>query len=464
MIIQKHNLIDIPKDNIFKNDKLERKSIIENLSPIIDNTNEPFILAIDAKWGNGKTTFINLWRAYLNQTYGIQSIYLNAWEIDYSSDPLIVILGELNNYIRNNYSSSDDIKDKFDNVKQIGAKIIKKSLPAFAKGMTNGLLDLDSGIENAISAFSENIAKELIEKFSEEKESINAFKENINILIENIGDSKPFIFFIDELDRCRPLFAIHLLERIKHLLETPGLIFVFSIDKSQLIQTIKSQYGNIDGDSYLKRFFDLEYKLPEPNKDQFCDYLNSFYNWDNLLQTKIIDGFRHKVNHLEMIKYLSKSLDLSLREIEKIFLYTDLIYKSLPERAYEVLLRLIIFLITIKIKDSKLYEELIQKHQKPEYFIEKLINNSITNGYGDTPSIAIFIEALIYLITLTDQELQTFKKELKEKIQVLPDNAKEKYNLEWLMQLLEHKVNYRIDLKNLIQLIIKKIEFIENFS
>ena len=119
MMIKKHS---------FSNDKLNRKEEIENLSHLIQSTKEPCTLAINGNWGAGKTTFIQLWKAYLEKEYQIKSIYFNAWEDDYSKEPLISILGEINNYITNNFKNQNDIKNKFDTVKEIGGRHTKKRI------------------------------------------------------------------------------------------------------------------------------------------------------------------------------------------------------------------------------------------------------------------------------------------------------------------------------------------------
>ena len=73
----------------------------------------------------------------------------------------------------------------------------------------------------------------------------------------------PMFVFIDELDRCRPSFAIELLEGVKHLFGIQGVCFVVSTNMAQLSESIKAVYGSgFDGYGYLKRFFDVEYSLP----------------------------------------------------------------------------------------------------------------------------------------------------------------------------------------------------------
>ena len=85
--------------------------------------------------------------------------------------------------------------------------------------------------------------------------------------INGSNREKTVIIFVDELDRCRPSYAIELLERIKHLFNIGGLVFVLALDREQLGHSIKAVYGNgIDSDGYLRRFVDFEYQLKNPEK------------------------------------------------------------------------------------------------------------------------------------------------------------------------------------------------------
>ena len=80
------------------------------------------------------------------------------------------------------------------------------------------------------------------------------------------------IFIIDELDRCRPTFAIELLERVKHIFDVPNMVFVFGINRDELCSSLKSN-GAIDTDVYLRRFFDMEFTLPEVDSEVFGRHL-----------------------------------------------------------------------------------------------------------------------------------------------------------------------------------------------
>ncbi|MPM78413.1 hypothetical protein SDC9_125424 [bioreactor metagenome] len=111
---------------------------------------------------------------------------------------------------------------------------------------------------------------------------IDEFKSAISHILElltNEGQTAlPMFVFIDELDRCRPSFAIAMLEGIKHLFDIPGVCFVVSTNLSQLSEAVKAVYGpSFDGYSYLKRFFDAEYELPEAKGLAFAHMLLQGY-------------------------------------------------------------------------------------------------------------------------------------------------------------------------------------------
>ena len=358
-MIQKNKEINIPTDNIFINDQLDRENTIKNLSQLLVSTHEPFVLSVNASWGAGKTTFVKLWKAYLENKLGVHSIYFSAWEDDFSKEPLIAIMGELNSYIENNFPKEKNLHKQFDELKSVSGKIIKRGLPAFIKGATAGALDLDKGVESAIGAVTESVAKELIDSYDNDKAITIKFKELLHDIIEKIDSEKPLIIFIDELDRCRPLYAIELLERLKHIFGIEKLIFVLSIDKKQLSESIKSQYGNIDTENYLRRFIDLEFKLSNLKNKDFLLFLNEKYNFYEILNTKkyVHSGYYY------MDTLFNFSELLTLRETEHIFLRLNIIAKTI-EASYAIrgrfdtpddIFNLISFFLIIKEKLSEIY-------------------------------------------------------------------------------------------------------------
>jgi hypothetical protein len=124
------------------------------------------------------------------------------------------------------------------------------------------------------------------------------------------------LFVVDELDRCRPTFAIEVLERIKHLFNVPHLVFLIGADLGQLGKSIKAVYGDIDSADYLHRFLDIEVKLPVADKLQYVYALWEEYRLEKTLaQYRVAPGRQGSM--IEAFASFVKYRNVSLRQIEK---------------------------------------------------------------------------------------------------------------------------------------------------
>ena len=255
----KHQEFEIICDNPFGNCKLNRKPYALILTSLIESYPQGFVLAINNKWGTGKTTFIKMWDQHLiNNSY--QTIYFNAWENDFESNPLTAIMGELKSLKNNNNEK------QFVSAVQKAAKISKHLVPTLVKAVAEKYIDTET-ITEAFSDVSKGIVdifEKDVDDYSKRKKSIQEFKTELSSFIAKTSNSKPVVFIIDELDRCRPNYAVSILEQIKHFFSVPNIVFVLSIDKVQLGNAICGVYGSdkIDAEEYLKRFIDIEYSIP----------------------------------------------------------------------------------------------------------------------------------------------------------------------------------------------------------
>ena len=460
----KNKMIEINNEDIFANDILGRRQSIIDLSNLITSYNEPFVLSINADWGAGKTTFLKLWKAYLKKEHEVNSIYFSAWEDDFSKEPLIAILGEINNYIEDN-SCSDNVKSKFDTVKKTGSKIFKRALPAFIKGATMGIVDVDKGFEAALGALSEEAVSELIDNYNSEKKLLEEFKESMTLLIKEINEDKPFVIFIDELDRCRPLYAIELLERLKHIFGVDNLIFILAIDKKQLSESIKSQYGKIDANKYLKRFIDLEYNMKNLNVETFCDVLYHKYNFDATLRGKGINANRNDYHHLSIMKKLAVSLNLSLRDIEQVFTKLHIVFKAIEPGLYESHFRVFVLFEMIRAYDSELYEGLIYRQENQE-----LIKNTILPVFKTNSNfrdVSTILEASIDAVGKNSTQYIEFIQEKQRQLEGITDTESPEYaQLKNYVATVDKGLGDFGDynFNDLVETVIKKLEFAEAFN
>lgn len=315
--------LEIPSDQPFRFDRLKRGESVTTLVSLIQNLSGPYVIAVDSPWGTGKTTFLGFLRAVL-EADGIACLCFDAWKTDFSTDPLIAFLGELNDNLPNGAKDDARFNRFFGNAKRIASVLARRAIPVAGKIATAGILDLDDFTEQTISEFVGTQLNDAVDSYTAEKKLIQSFRENLSAALDSIDNSqtsRKLIIVVDELDRCKPTYAIQLLERIKHLFDLENVIFIIALDKQQLGVSLGAVYGaGIDADEYLRRFFDLEYSLPSADPSEFTQCLYERFGFDEFFYARTHSELRHEKQHLlETFVALSGLLGLSLRAREQCF-------------------------------------------------------------------------------------------------------------------------------------------------
>lgn len=373
----KHKDLEIPKDNPFANCKLDRATEGEFLTNVITKVSGNYTLAINDRWGRGKTTFVRMWEASLKQE-GYQTIYLNAWENDIVSEPLVCILGEILPLITDNRSKAKLLEHSaplFKNWKKLVPEFVK----ALAMLPSPVIGDLSKEITDSLINAPEDSLKKEIEGYKKQQAEIQKFKHELAECIQKKCEKKPLIFIVDELDRCRPDYAVDLLEKVKHFFSVEGIVFVLSIDKNQLISSIKGRYGSesIDGNAYLKRFIDFEYTPKDPNMEDFCTYLYHYMGMDEFLgsEEKATEtGRDDEKRFLSVATQLYTQKGLSLRDVERMFSHIRLALLMLPKdkMTLQFMAEMLILLTFLKTYEPDFYARMKNKGLEIQSFVDQL--------------------------------------------------------------------------------------------
>jgi len=408
----KHNEIEVIKENPFAECKLEREQYANILSKVINNYADGFVLAINNEWGTGKTTFVKMWQQALKNE-GFKTIYFNAWENDFDNNSLVALMSELKTLTN---KKNDKI---FKSVVEKGAILARNVLPALAKSLVKKHTGVDmdmiiEGVENVAKGVTEILEKE-INEYTTKKKTVLEFKKELEKFIKKTGNDKPFVFIIDELDRCRPDYAVEVLEQVKHFFSVYGIVFVLSIDKNHLASSIKGYYGSndINTDEYLRRFIDLEYSIPKPSTRLFCGYLYNYYSFDDFYSSderKKYSAFSDdSTNLLKMAVLLFDKSNATLRQQEKIFALTRLVLSFFkPEQhTFPTLLFVLIYFKTMK---NKLYEEI----KNNIYSVQELCNifeNFISIDFSKEYSVnLLYVEALLLIFYNNNKDSRSQEK------------------------------------------------------
>ncbi|PRX54404.1 KAP family P-loop NTPase fold protein [Flagellimonas meridianipacifica] len=366
----KHSEIQVPIDGTdpYINCKLDRKHLGEGLLEIIRAYNSGFVLAIDNEWGTGKTTFVKMWRQSLvNENY--TTIYFNAWENDFQNEVIYVLLAELNNL-------KGSGEEKFSKVLENALPLLKRLFPLVLKHALSKAVG-DDAIASVAESFGDYSIEELrkgLDSYKDQKKAIDSFKTSLQEYITEIDSDKPIIFIIDELDRCRPSYAVEVLERIKHIFDIPQVVFVLSIDKVQLGNAIKGAYGSesIDSNEYLRRFIDIEFRLPNPNISNFTRHLIDYFQIDTFFKSPERGQYRgfeyDSENFYKICLLIFENFKLSLRQIEKILGHVSIVIKTFRENHY-VFPAPLLLLTYINLTHKKIYDEILEKRYSLQEFI-----------------------------------------------------------------------------------------------
>lgn len=336
---------EVSKDDPWVDDVLDRRQIADRLTNLISHQSMPLVISIHGQWGTGKTFMLKRWQQDL-ESQKFKAICFNAWEDDFSDDPLLSIIGQMWNYFE---------RDKGSKVRRLVASVKENAVPlswANVKSVVSNKtgLTFETGQDKQTEL-------DLIEEYVKQIRTRTELREQLGKMSSAVcdGSGQPLVFIIDELDRCRPTFAIELLERVKHIFDVPNMVFVFGINRDELCKALSSVYGDIGTDVYLRRFFDFEFNLPEVGSERFAYHLVNNYQL-NRVPGSIIEP-RDLAMHVSEFVNLSNALGLTLRDIDYGIRLISVMVRTVRPGTY-IHPNLLAVLLAMKFKKPELYRSL----------------------------------------------------------------------------------------------------------
>jgi hypothetical protein len=394
--LKKCQQVEIDAADPFKNDVLDRKANIEILTQFITSYEQSIVLCIDAGWGQGKTTFIKMWQQYL-KNQDIPTIYFNAWESDYTDDALIALIGEIGLSIQELVGEDKTTAEKIiGRIYKLVANFTKAAAPTIAnlgiKAASGGLISADE-ISTAFGNLSESLVKEQITRYEESRKTLGSFKEALSELARCYADGdahKPLVIFIDELDRCRPNFAIEVLEKAKHLFNVDNIVFVLATDKTQLGHSIRAVYGQgLDVNGYLRRFIDFDYLLPSPVKSDYIISLAKQLGLDKYLNRNIFSNYPL----IRILKDIISLYNLTLREQEAFCNILNIAFRTHFYILEDNCVTFLFLLNILKLKFPDLYKSLNRDNKST--FVSDVLENINAQYTANNTYYLEFLECML---------------------------------------------------------------------
>ena len=321
-------------NNTFESrDEFHRKPVAENMIKLLSSSLDISPMMLDGSWGTGKSEFcqktINLFK--LKDTHHL--IYVDAFKADHVGEPLVTLLSEI--------------------IKLLPEKeqpgFIKKIIPATKFGLKTGgkafvghILrqdfasvaddydkDIQKAADKAIDATVESIIRDQVQA----EKNLTSLKDAIS----KVAEEKAIVFFVDELDRCKPSFAVDVLELIKHVFDIDNVQFVLITNSQQLRASINHCYGvDVDSQRYLDKFLKFTIKLSNktmPNR--FEPIFASMSLFEQLIQrNQNIRSDTYSSVSKQFIESIIINLELSLREVETLVRYLEVLQVLTDKNAF----------------------------------------------------------------------------------------------------------------------------------
>lgn len=301
-------------------DRLARSRYAEFLTKylVAEGKQRNYVLNLNAEWGAGKTWFIKRWYMELKQHY--PTVYIDAWQQDFSEDPLLTVISSIIDQLKEVAGKENKIpegmRQRLLGLFKVGGKLALKA--AIKKA---GLEEDDFSLEGEDA---NQLVDALCSNQKERYESIQHLKQEIRKWVEgSVGLSDggldyPAFILIDELDRCRPSYAVEMLETIKHIFDIKGVVFVLATDTEQLQHAIKVIYGSgFDAQNYLGRFFQRRFTLSSLSKREFIinrfephlPITSSVEMWPDIIAPEIV---------FNVMTAVCDYFSLNLRQVEQL--------------------------------------------------------------------------------------------------------------------------------------------------
>ncbi len=335
------------KEGFSKRDTFRVKEAADRLADLVNGLEGHSVILLDGDWGSGKSTFAKQWAGLL-RTRKHPVVEFDAFEADYHDNAFAAMFAAL----------LDGLGDAPDgpSSRPVWVQSMRKAFVDLARATPSILAGVAAGSpfgpvattlfeatkhmveqsgQRPDNGFDEYLEQQL-DRIRGETRAVSEFRgklaEAVTAMTASGDGIAPLVFIIDELDRCKPSFALNVLERMKHVFSADGVCFVLVTHLSELTNMVRHAYGLERPELYLDKFHhlkvDVDQLLSSGGTDVSSEYISYLCEKMGLGKPdKDYDWFATLVN-------LARLHELSLRSLERVILNLSLYART--QRNYDI--------------------------------------------------------------------------------------------------------------------------------
>jgi hypothetical protein len=358
-------------------DALQRQQVAERIVKVLvglaDAENLPAgrVLAIDAPWGSGKSWVAQRLPDILGKEHEPgRALYINAFEFDFHNDPFAVLASAV--------LEAAKPSTTYEGLKKAATEVLRTATPAVVGGLIKRGGEFLMGKEatdvvEAVATATDHTIKGLLDTFDATKKSTEAFKAKLAEFAR--AQPGPLVVVVDELDRCRPTFALEMLERIKHLFDVPRVVFALFVHGQALHSAIRHTYGEgIDPDAYLRKFISVRMGLPR-NVGIFSTTAEKGDLAQAFIEKRYTTAVAMELRSFQVATALFATVfNLTLRDIQAVMTLGQVMRSDLQQDPVQAS-----YLLCLRVSDPAAFEALSIGSSQYENEYRRLRNSQVRN-------------------------------------------------------------------------------------
>jgi hypothetical protein len=270
-----HAAMPLRDDNPSEVDLLGFEDVVDVVESIVTRADlDPVTVGINAPWGGGKTTVLQLLKQRLDARKDVFCLLVSPWEYDNKTDPTTALIDEVLGGLEAKLEAAKTFGDKVkDALKKLRRRV------NFAKAVKLA----------ATSALTVTLpgAGALVDLFDTDKPSdevppdptLQGFRKQFAEIMDS-DDLRPLervVVLVDDLDRSLPDTVVETLEAIKLFLSVKKMAFVIAADEENVANAIGRRLATtgqpITARLYLEKIVQVPVRIPALSRDQSEEYL-----------------------------------------------------------------------------------------------------------------------------------------------------------------------------------------------